>query len=372
MMAISTFSWRFTALAAIATAAPLGAQQTLPGLDSYSLPPGQSTATPTPTPTPTPTVVPVVPVPVAPTIVLPAPTASASATNRRPPPPAPAETPETAPRGESPAAAQVDVSPPPTAVPAPEPRPTSSPTPVATKDTAAPADVERDQGFALWWIGGLAVLAAIALIASLRGRRSSRHEVETEMVESVAPMPAPPALSPVPVPVPDEPATRARLGLMLRPTRAGFNMLSATVEAELTVVNTGDAPAADIRIALVLLSAHAEQGAEIADHSTRPIARPAVPAFALLPGETRVARVVVALPRDSIRPLTAGNRPMFVPVVAANCRYSTDGTNGQAVQSFVIGIERDDAAKLAPFWLDQPARMYDRVAARPNATAPVG
>jgi hypothetical protein len=167
--------------------------------------------------------------------------------------------------------------------------------------------------------------------------------------------------------VPDEPVARAWLGLMLRPTRAGFNMLSATVEAELTVVNTGDAPATDIRVALGLLSAHADQGAEIADHYARPIARPAVPAFSLAPGESRVARVVVALPRDAIRPMIAGNRPMFVPVVAANCRYSNNGANGQAVQSFVVGIERADATKLAPFWLDQPAKMYDRVAARANA-----
>ncbi len=237
----------------------------------------------------------------------------------------------------------------------------------ATPVSSEPVDAGRRDSNAIWWAGGLAALAVAAIVALLRRGRTSRYEIDDIEISAAV---VPPT-SPEP-PLPAEPVARARLELTLRPTRAGFNMLSATVEAELTVVNVGDASATDVRIALVLLSAHAEQGAEIADHFTRPIARPAVPAFALAPGETRVARVVVALPRDSIRPLTAGNRPMFVPVVAANCRYSTDGTNGQAVQSFVVGIERDDAAKLAPFWLDQPARMYDRVAARPNATAPVG
>ena len=368
-MAISTFPLRLAASAAIATAAPIAAQ-TLPSLDGYSLPPGQSTPSPTPTPTTTPTVV---PIPAAPTIVLPTPTPSPGPAARRAPPEA-RETPTSVPRaaGAQPAPAAVPPAPAaPIATATPAPRPTPAPTPAAPASPTAAVSVEgRDgQGTDWWWIGGLAALAVVAMLAFVRARRPRSQAIEVvEDVEATGVITPPPPLASMP----NEPATRARLGLMLRPTRAGFNMLSATVEAELTVVNTGDAPATDIRIALALLSAHAEQGAEIADHHSRPIARPVVPAFALAPGETRVARVVVALPRDSIKPLTASSRPMFVPVVAANCRYTSEGKNGQAVQSFVVGIERDDAAKLAPFWLDQPAKMYDRVAARPNAVAGAG
>ena len=352
MTPIKTFPSRLAVLAAIASAAPVGAQ-TLPGLDGYSLPPGQSTPAPDPTPTPTPTVTPVVPTPAPATIVLPAPTPSP--TPRRIAPPVAAATPAPAPplsRVEVPVVAPVP-SAAKAASPPPEPAPSASATPVARPaDRAAPSG----QGQALWWICGFAALLVVALIAFLR-RRGSRQDatVHEEEVAAQAPI----------VPVP-----RAGITLALRPIRAGFNMLSATVEAELTVANMGDAAAADIRVALVLLSAHADQGAEIADHYARPIVRPAIPAFALAPGEMRVARVVVALPRDAIRPLTAGSRPMFVPVVAANCRYASEEGTAQTVQSFVIGIERADAAKLAPFWLDQPARMYERVAARPNTPAP--
>ena len=164
------------------------------------------------------------------------------------------------------------------------------------------------------------------------------------------------------------PIAGARLDLSLLAARAGLNLLSATVEADLTVTNGGTAAAEDVRVGALLLSAHAAQDADLAAALSQPVGRPAVSPFRLAAGEHRTMRVVVALPRDAIRTIAAaGGRPMFVPVVAVNCLYRADGGIAQAAQAFAVGIERPDSTKLAPFWLDGPPRMHDQVAARPHA-----
>ena len=116
-----------------------------------------------------------------------------------------------------------------------------------------------------------------------------------------------------------------------------------------------------------LLTAHAGQDTDLATFNAGPVVRPVAAPFALAPGETRTLRTVVAVAREAIRTMTAANRPMFVPVVAANLRYVTAGDDAQTARAWSIGIERVDSQKLAPFWLDAPARMYSSVAARPHA-----
>lgn len=177
--------------------------------------------------------------------------------------------------------------------------------------------------------------------------------------------PSPPSPSPSPSPPPAAP--RARLTCDLRPLRAGLNLLSATVECELVVTNTGTAPAEAIRTGVALLTAHTGQDVDLAVFNAAPVVRPVAAPFALAPGETRTLRTVVAVSREAIRTMTAANRPMFVPVVAANVRYVTAGADAQTARAWSIGIERVDSPKLAPFWLDAPARMYSSVAARPHA-----
>ncbi|WP_174293012.1 hypothetical protein [Sphingomonas bacterium] len=164
-------------------------------------------------------------------------------------------------------------------------------------------------------------------------------------------------------------ATRAWLSVTFRPIRAGLNLLSATSENEIVVTNTGDVTAEDVRVLTRLTSAHTGQEAEIATLYDAPIVRPATPAFTLQPGEQRVLTSIAALPRDAIHTLTAGGRPMFVPIVAVNVTYATAGIDGQFAQAFAIGVERVDSSKLAPFWLDAPPRSFDQVAARPHAVA---
>ncbi|AOW25029.1 hypothetical protein AVM11_05780 [Sphingomonas melonis TY] len=179
---------------------------------------------------------------------------------------------------------------------------------------------------------------------------------------------ASPATPPAPVPAPISAPVgdRGRLSLSLHPRRAGLNLLSATVEAELVVHNDGSAPAQSIRIGAALIGATPGQGDEIAPVFDQPVVRPATPPFALGPGEERRIRLVVAQARADIVPLTAGGRTLFVPVVAVNALYDAGaGIAGQSARGFAVGVERVDSAKLAPFWLDQPARMHEQLAVRP-------
>ena len=133
--------------------------------------------------------------------------------------------------------------------------------------------------------------------------------------------------------------------------------------------NAGTAPAQAIRIAATLTGAGPGQEGDVAAIYAAPPGRTAVPPFALAPGESRRVRVVVALSRTEIRPLEAAGRPMFVPVVVVNVVYDAGGGEGQVGNAFAVGVERVDSAKLVPFWLDQPARMYDVLGVRPYAAA---
>ncbi len=190
------------------------------------------------------------------------------------------------------------------------------------------------------------------------------------IVASVAPVAAIPAAAPKflePRAKTPPAAPRARLTCELRPLRAGLNLLSATVECELVVTNTGNVSAEAIRAGVTLLTAHADQDQDLAQFNAAPVVRPVAPPFGLAPGETRTIRTVTAIAREAIRTMTAANRPMFVPVVAANILYATAGDDAQTARAWVVGIERTDSAKLAPFWLDGPAKMFTTVAAKPHA-----
>lgn len=371
---------------AIVTIAPAAAQtgngtaaQTLPGLDNFSLPPSQPTPTPSPTPAPV----------IAP---LPTPTASPRATPtprvtpRATPTPTPRVTATPTPRATAsptPAATPTAIAVP-TPIPTPTPTSTASPTPVeaATPSPAAttvPATAP-DSGSDYGWLIGLAVVLGLGGAGAWWWRRR-RADAADEPVAAVAPAPIPkpqpvrprtPAASPAtpaaPAPAPPSAPVgdRGRLSLSLHPRRAGLNLLSATVEAELVVRNDGSAPAQAIRIGAALIGATPGQGDEIAPVFDQPVVRPATPPFALGPGEERRIRLVVAQARADIVPLTAGGRTLFVPVVAVNALYDAGaGIAGQSARGFAVGVERVDSAKLAPFWLDQPARMHEQLAVRP-------
>ena len=371
-----TFEWRRRWLAApiLAVALPMFANvataqdtaRTIPSLGNFSLTPSG----PQPTPTPSATPVPVTP-PLSLPAITPTPIPRATPTARPSSAPTSKPTPKPAPEPTPTSAAEPNPAPGRTPTPTPaasEPNavPVAAPTPVpVVAPTATPVAASPSSQSPWWpWAVGLIAIVAIAAGAWSRRRRSGTIPADDAAFDE-------PIAQPTVTPAPPPPAApRARLALVVRPTRAGLNMLSATVDCEVTVTNTGDAPAADIRVRAQLLSASGGQDAEIATFAGEPIVRPAAPPFGLAPGEARRLRTVVALPRDAILPMAASGRPMFIPLVVLNAVYTAgEGRAGQAVQAFAVGVERVDSPKLAPFWLDGQPKMQDAVAARPHAVA---
>lgn len=313
----------------------------------------------------------------------------AAPTTPTPTTPAPTQAPPTA--TDTPSTTLGDTPP-----PAPAPTPALIPQP----DMAAS---ERGSGW-LWWLAALAAVLAAGVMLLLRRRGATKAITAGPHLRPVtAPSPRPeptppptapakppakptltpePALAPAPplaptvatplpppvapvAPAPDAP--RPAIDLDLRPARAGLNLLSALVEGELTIVNNGADPIDRVQIVVGLLSAHKGQDDDLAAWFAQPPARPVVPPFTLAPGESRAVRIVAPTARTAVQPMTAGDRPIFVPLVACLCQFVTRGDPYRAARAFAVGIERVDSPKLAPIWLDLPPRMYDAVAARPHA-----
>lgn len=181
--------------------------------------------------------------------------------------------------------------------------------------------------------------------------------------ESEAAEDRPPAARPAdPAPVPPPPATPS---VTLRPLRIGLNMLTATFEGEILLAT--EAGMEDVRLSLHLMAASKDEGQAIAALHDAPIGRTVVPAFALAPGSARTVRGIGVLAREATGGLEAAGRPLFVPLVAVRLGWrDAGGVHHRLIQAFAVGVERVDSAKLAPIWLDQPARSYEQIAARPH------
>ncbi len=378
-------------VAALGLAGAVGAQETpttLPDLGNYSLP-GQLTTPPVAAPTPA---VPMVrppapaatPTPAAPT---PTPTPTSGPTARPSPTPSPRSTP-------TPAATPAPV-PTPTSTPAPaavlpaEPTPADNPianpapeaAPVAPAPAPSEAALPRPAGAERsgWLWPALIGLLVLAAAGGFLCRRKARADAPLALPP--AEEAAPPVLAEAPPVAPETPsrplaaapvprfldqttaAPPARIELD-QPSvgRAGVNLVTATADVTVTVRNTSGAIARGIALDIRLTSAQPGQDSALSTLFAGAVAKPATPPFDLAPGETRQVRTLATMPRDAITVLMAGGRPMFVPMIAIRAVHA----GGQTTSVHAIGIERPGHAKLGPFWLDQPSRMFDTIGVRPH------
>jgi hypothetical protein len=387
----------------------------VPGLEHFSLPPSGGSAVPRPAASQ----------PVAPPVVrtLPAPTPSPA---RSPRPAAPVPTPTSAPTrapapAGTPAAQPQPLAPAPTALPTAVPTPVPTDTPTAEplsqpvvppvvlppmpepSSEPSPAAPDIDRGYRLegWQAyaaigGGAAALFLLGWLTFLWLRR--REEIVDEPAAerhantvfdlgaadappSLPPRPAapvspapqrhePPPAAPSPSAAPAESppvthqdvAARARLDIELKPKRAGTNLLSAAVEYQILITNAGDAPARLVTTDVRILTAGPEQDAVLQAVFAAPIEKPVTAPFDVAPGETATLDGMAMMPREMLNVMTVEGRALFVPVLAINLRYEWESGTGQTASSFVIGIDRGEGAKLAPFRVDGPPRMHGNVA----------
>jgi hypothetical protein len=206
-------------------------------------------------------------------------------------------------------------------------------------------------------------------------RRHRDHEIfllHPAGGDSAPPPPPPPPPPPaVAEPVPSEaaPDTRALIEVTLVLKRAGTNVLSAAVDYTIVAQNTGNRAATGIHLNVRLLSAGTQQDAQIAAVFAAPIAQPVAAPFDLPPGATIELGGMAMHPKQTLEPLDVAGKVLFVPVLTVNLTYDWAGGSGQTARSYVIGIDRGAEAKLQPFRLDAPPRMYDSVVALPYLIA---
>ena len=386
----------------------------------FSRPTPIPTVAPTPTPAPTPSAT-VTPPPVTTTRPGTA-TPTASPTPRATPrtgTPAPQATPTPVPTTVTPPA--VTGAPAPAATATPEPAP--SPLPTAT--ASAPAE-QPSSGWSSGTLVaiGVAVLALLAAGWFLFGRRRREEEYYEEEVAApvappvAAPRPAPRAAVPAPAPVPEPaPAPAAPSGLLtvplrriaeglqpapqppapplpaglvtvrapqapvrsleelkpeleivLIPERAGTDpSMSAAIEYRIVIRNTGGGNARDVRFGIYMTSASARQAADLQTIFTNPVEQPVVAPFEIHAGSQVELSGTAMLPRANLNVMTIDGKPWFVPVLAMKAEYrwgENVGAPGTATAAHMIGINRGEGAKLAPFRLDGEPRMHPKVAER--------
>lgn len=367
-------------------------------------------ATPAPAPAPTVTFAPAAPtvqaVPDVPTAQTP-PRATARTTAARTTATRTATTRQTT-RTTAPAAAAPAPAPqpaPPVVTPVEQPAPAAAtppetaPVAPAQTETAATTTTEAAPAQrALWpWLLGGALIVVGVIAALLFRRRTEYDEVYEEQYEPAYAEPAPraeqtyvprhePEVAPLAAAAPlvtDEPvepvaiaedveiveaeaadvadltaaaphAHRPWLEFGMRPVRAGTSSDEALVELELTVANSGDMPARDVRISTFLLK-DADAGAmermlTAHDSTVPPVTIPA--------GEGTRVDATLAMRRDEV----AANGESFSPVVVADARYTmADGTEGHTSAAFRVGLWNGGDG-IEPIGIGRP-QMHENVAA---------
>ena len=96
-------------------------------------------------------------------------------------------------------------------------------------------------------------------------------------------------------------------------------------------------------------------------------ARPAGPGnrIEVLEPLTRTAFTTqVVTSRDHISIFEAAGRQMFVPLLAFNAFYRRGSADAQSSVAFLLGRAGKDGGKMAPFRVDQGARVFRDVGAR--------
>lgn len=217
---------------------------------------------------------------------------------------------------------------------APQPEPTSIPSPEATASAAPapapavqPAQEEMSSGaaWAMLAIPLIAILALGALLVSRRRRARAEAFEDTyyEPVEETV-VAQPVAVAPI-VAADEETASRPWIDIGLRPIRA-----EDSLEVEVTVSNSGDAPARDVRVSTWMLNgAESSQGEQalIEARSGSQIATVDVAA-----GGDKSVDTTVALPGDAP-----------TPILVAEARYPLpQGGEGRIAATFEIDVTEGD------------------------------
>jgi hypothetical protein len=182
-----------------------------------------------------------------------------------------------------------------------------------------------------------------------------------------APQPAPRAA--VPQPKPDATpvgivSTRLRpwLEIEFQPEAAIVDDEKGAIQFEVTIFNSGSAPARDVFVEGALFNASPDQDRILAQFFAKSEGQGG-DRITIPPLQRMSFRSVVNLPREQLSLFEVEGRTLFVPLVGFNAFYRWSGGQGQTSTSFIVG-RNSNGEKMAPFRVDQGPKTFRGLAAR--------
>ena len=223
----------------------------------------------------------------------------------------------------------------------------------------------------LWLLAAAAAAGAAAWYFLLQRPRTRLSPAgvpsafEAPVPDTRHPAPAPPQAAP-PAPKPTGiVATRLRpwVELQFTPGRLVLDEEKAVLEFEMTLFNSGSAPARDVLVEGALFNAGPMQDQQIGAFFQNPVGEGnRLPLLA--PLQRLMITSAVALSRAQLVPLEMEGRPLLVPLAGFNALYRWgNGSEGQTSTTYLVG-KQTNGEKLAPFRLDVEPRVFRRLAAR--------
>lgn len=161
-------------------------------------------------------------------------------------------------------------------------------------------------------------------------------------------------------------ALRPAVAIGIQPVRASVDSLRVTLDYVLHIGNTGQAPALGVSVETWLFGAGSNPQAELDQLFAQPPGQLQLPPFDLMASAQGDLAGQSIAPREALATINAGERRMFVPMLAVRALYTDRrGKQQGIVAAFLVGAERDGQDRLAPLALDRGSRAYERLAARP-------
>ena len=137
----------------------------------------------------------------------------------------------------------------------------------------------------------------------------------------------------------------------------------AAIAFDVTLYNSGSAPARDVAVEACLINAGQQQDVQLTEfYATPGQVQDKIPAVAPMARVT--LKSAVRLPRAAVREYEVEGRKLFMPMVAINSRYRWSSGEGQSAASFLVGPAANDSDRLAPLRLDQGKRGWKSLSAR--------
>ena len=250
--------------------------------------------------------------------------------------------------------------------------PTANPEASFAPASQASLDVSRGGVPILPWLIAAFALAGAAAWYFFRQRPRQRYAAAggIDLFEAPSRGPVqPPRAQARPAPAATPPPTgivstrlRPWLEIEFNPVRAVVDEEKAAIQFELSVFNSGSAPASSVLVEACMINAGPTQDQQIRSFFENPVAKgERIPIIA--PMQRVGLKTAVLLPRDQVRTIEIEGRQLFVPLVAFNALYAWSRGEGQSSVSYLVG-KQTKGEKLAPFRLDLGPRMFRNLAAR--------